>query len=180
MGDTGAMIQASMFEALFERRLKPTGAFLQDLIQAGYDPARPEVQYPESVLINCIEVARRHAFPELSPKDGEFKVGQELSDGFLGDTLAGKVMAAAMPLVGPERIIRSLPRRFKSGTDGEVPEVEQLGERHWRVVMGRNATPHMVAGAIQAALSRTGVTANVEVERAHPRCILVATWTLRD
>ena len=180
MGDTQAMIQGSMFEALFERRLKPSGAFLQDLIQAGYDPSHPEVEYPEAVLINCVEVARRHAFPELPPKDGEFRVGQELSDGFLGETLAGKVMSAAMPLVGPERIIRSLPRRFKSGTDGEAPEVEQLGERHWRVLMGRNATPFMVAGAIQAALARTGVDAKVEVERANPKCVLVATWAARD
>ncbi|HLT29814.1 MAG TPA: DUF2378 family protein [Myxococcaceae bacterium] len=177
MGDTGAMIQGSMFEALFERRLKPDGAFLQDLVQAGYDPSHPEVEYPEAVLIRCIEVARRHAFPELSPKDGEFRVGQELSDGFLGDTLAGKVMAAAMPLVGPERIIRSLPRRFKSGTDGEAPDVQQIGDRQWRVEMGHNATPYMVAGAIQAALARTGVEARVEVERAHPKCVLLATWS---
>lgn len=175
MGDT-AKIQGSMFEALFERRFKPSGAFLEELVRAGYDPAHPEVEYPEQVLVDCVEIARRHVFPELSPREGEFRVGQELSDGFLGETLAGKVMAAAMPLVGPERIIRTLPRRFKSGTTGESPEVQQLGERQWRVLMGRNVTPHMVAGAIQAALARTGVEAKVEVEKANPSCVLLASW----
>jgi len=153
-------IQGSMFEALFERRLKPTGAFLEALERAGYDMAHPEPEYDPAVFTRCIEIARAHAFGAMPRREGIFRVGMELSEGFFAETIAGRVSAAALPLIGPARMIKTLSRRMRSGTTRGEVQVDELGDRRWRVTFPElNPMPEFLAGALQAALERTGVRA---------------------
>lgn len=164
MANETERIQGSMFEALFERRLKPTGRFLEDLARAGYDMSNPKPEYDASVFSRCIDIAREHAFADVPRREGIFRIGMALSESYFADTISGRIIAVALPLVGPGRMIKTLPRRMRTGTSKGEVQVDELGERRWRVTMMEvNQFPELVAGALQASLTRTGVSAKAQV-----------------
>lgn len=182
MAEASERIQGSMFEALFQRRLKPTGDFLEALRRAGYDLAHPEPEYDEAVFQRCLEIAREHAFSDVSRREGLTRLGSELVDGYFEETIAGKVVAAALPLVGPERMVKTLPRRMRTGISdlGEV-RTEELGERRWKVAFpDKNPMPEFVAGALQRTMERTCSNPRVTVQydvRSHTE--LIVEWDLK-
>ncbi len=165
----------SIFEALFQRALKVDQKFAEDLRRIGYDPVRPEPKYPTVVFERALDVAHRHAFPGLSPQEADWRLGGLLSENWF-ETLLGKVVAVGLPLLGAERVVATLPRRFKMGADVGCA-VEKLGDRHWVVKLEDGTRPELVAGALEAALKRTRVAPTLRVEgRGAQGCSIVITW----
>jgi uncharacterized protein (TIGR02265 family) len=177
---TEPTIQGGIFEGLFERKLQPTGAFAEQLREAGYDLKRPEPQYPFSVFVRCLEIARQNLYPGKSREEGDFLLGEQLSEGYFDGTIAGKVASVALHLVGPDRVMKGLPSRIRMGVDSPPPACEQVGERHWRVTFAeRDALPDLAAGSICVTLRRTGVEPKITVVRSGPHPVLDVTWTAK-
>ncbi len=176
--DRESMSEGSLFEALFERVLKPTGAFADELRRIGYDPAKTLAKYPTRVWLEAVEIACRFAFPGLARPQAMRRVGRTVVEGFLG-TLVGKVIGVGIPLIGPERAIMRLPTYISAGRKDLEIEVTMEAKRRARVVVvDAFAVPEFMAGVIEAGMEKAGVTAKVEiVEVALPRYQLGVSWS---
>jgi uncharacterized protein (TIGR02265 family) len=172
---SAAYVEGSILESLFQRALRPTGAFAEDLRKAGYDVDRPEPRYPLEVLSRTLAVACRHAYPGKTEPEALHALGLRFGAAFY-ETIIGKVIGATMPMLGPDRIIQSLPKRMKVGTDDPCT-VERVSERSWRIRVGPSIIPHFAAGAVDATLRHARVQSNVTVEGRDSRgATLLASW----
>ncbi len=160
-----SMVQSTVFEGLFRRALKPTPALVEELRRIGYDPERPKTEYPMPVWSDCLEAARRHVYPTLSRAEGMEALGRDFANGYL-ETIVGKVIGAALPLLGPARALRRLPNYFTTARTDVTLTVDMEGDRRARVrVADPYPMPEMLVGIIIAGLRKTGVEASVSIER---------------
>jgi len=158
------MTDNSAFEGMFARALKPTGQFLEELKAVGYDPAKPQIRYPSSVWSASLEVARRHCFASLARDEGMRALGRRFVEGWF-ETIAGRFMAAAMPLVGTAGVINRLPRYWATVRKDTKVEVHREDERRWRIVYrDAHLNPEFCAGIIQAAGKHTKSTHDVQLD----------------
>jgi uncharacterized protein (TIGR02265 family) len=172
-----SLTEVSVFEGLFIRAVQPTGAFLAALQAAGYDPARPELRYPTRVWHACVEVARRHLYPQLPEAEGFRTLGHVFMEGYY-QTLIGKVVGAAMPLLGPERSIQRIPRTWKASQPGLGVHVEKKGERHYLIRLEEQGMlADFCAGLLESAANPLSAKIRVDVvERGPAHCVLSARW----
>lgn len=172
------MTKASVFEGLFDRVLRPQGAFAEALRAAGYDPERRRSEYPTRLWHACLELARAHVYPGLTRDEAYHQLGRGLAQGYLS-TMIGALVASTLPLWGPEGLLRSLHRIWARGQPDVLVVTERMGTRHWRVLMkGRDVEPHLGAGTLERGLERTGargVRCEV-VEGSSTRFELRVTW----
>lgn len=159
-----ALVEWTIFEGLFKFGLKPQGQFQEDLRTAGLDLARPEPRYPIDVLERSLDVAARHAFGNLPREQAHRELGK-LSGEMFFETLVGKITGVAMPLIGADRVLASLPKRVQAGTN-EGCAVKQLGERRWEVRFGARTDPDFAAGNLEAALRKCKIEPKVAVQQA--------------
>ncbi|MEW5741513.1 MAG: DUF2378 family protein [Myxococcota bacterium] len=164
----GSTTNQSMFEALFDRRLKPGGAFADELRAAGYDSAHAVPVYPTQVWVRCLEIARAHRWPTHSIPDAYREIGREFTEGFL-ETLPGKLVAAALKFMSPASFVRRLAGYFRLGRGDEKLVMEITRD----VAGAIDATVHnpstvpgdFVAGMIDAAFRRMNVKWTVSVDQ---------------
>jgi uncharacterized protein (TIGR02265 family) len=170
-------VQQSIFEGLFVKMLKPTGAFAEDLLRAGYDLKRQERIYPESVFKACVRIACRHVYPGMEEGAAMRLLGRRFIEGFF-DTIAGRIVAVSLPVLGPVGLIRRLPRLWAMGTKGIKAEVREVTARQWLIeVHSRNAMGDFDAGFVSYLLERMGVDPKVEVtERREEYTVLSVSW----
>jgi uncharacterized protein (TIGR02265 family) len=170
-------VQQSIFEGLFIKMLKPTGEFADDLLRAGYDIKRQERFYPESVFKACVRVACKHVYPGMAEGEAMRLLGRRFIEGFL-DTIAGRIVAVSLPVLGPVGLIKRLPRFWAMGNKGLKVEVRQESARHWFVVIhSHNALGDFDAGFVSYLLERMGVEPKVEViERLEAYNTLSVSW----
>lgn len=176
----GSVTNHNMFEALFERRLKPEGAFADALLRAGYDRASPKRRYPTSVWIACLEVARRHGCSATTREEAYRQLGREFAEGFL-TTTAGALIAAALPFMSPQAFINRLASYFRISREDErlTFDVVEEGAGLSRVVVHNPAAVPgtFVAGLIETALGRIPVEVSVEVRQSSEADYeLIARW----
>jgi len=166
-----ARIAVNTFEALFLKALQVEGPVVAELKAVGFDVARLEPSYDVTVWRAALDVAGRHAYPDLSRDQADYQLGARLVDGYF-DTLVGKVMLAAFPLLSAEALCKRLPRYFASGIDNveKLPELEALGPGHFRVTLfGDGGVPWFTCGAIDAVLARKQVQPRSTVADVQPR-----------
>ena len=109
---TGDVDQA-LFEGLFGRAIEVDATLAATLKTHGYDGSRAVDRYPGHVLAACIEAARAHVHPGLPAEEGLRQLGQAFVKGFR-ETILGKVVTTALPILGPARFLPRLPGRFRS------------------------------------------------------------------
>lgn len=158
----------SMFEALFDRRLKPTGAFAERLKQAGYDPQQPQLKYPTSVWKRCVDLARAERWPDL-PTDEAFRaIGREATLGFF-ETLPGELITAALPFLTPVGFLEKVQNYFRLGREdsGLTFEVLEATDGFARCHLHNPAEVHggFVAGIIDVAFTKLGLEYELEVKQ---------------
>ncbi|MBF5045450.1 DUF2378 family protein [Aggregicoccus sp. 17bor-14] len=176
-----SVTRGTAFEGMFVRALQPTGRFAEQLRAAGYDPAQPaRADYPTRVWQACLDVARQHTFPQLSRAAGEHRLGQLFIEGFF-QTLAGKMLGATLPMLGPDTVMQKLKRAWASSQPNVEVTPVQLGERHWSVTLReRGILADFCGGLIAGILLRTRVQPEVTVtERAETHCVLSVRWTAK-
>lgn len=174
-----SMAQGSMFEALFNRGLHPEGAFADALREVGYDVLHPRPEYPTPVWVKALEVARRHAFPQDSVAAAYRKLGRQFTDGFLS-TLAGKVVAVALPFMNAESFLKRMPRYMQLGRSDVSMEVElQPGGRaaRARLVDPFGVPAEFMAGVLEVGLEKVRSPGRVEATTLDAtRYELALTW----
>lgn len=146
----------ALFEALFERALEVSPELEKDLKAVGFDRQRPRARYPSRVLFDALEVARRHHMPMHQPDDGMRQLGHAFVSGFR-ETILGKVMTAALPLLGPRVLLSKVPGRLQRLRSDMAVELKTLGEGHFAFDV-RDPVPvgTFFAGVVQAALGIAG------------------------
>ncbi len=132
MVDSESMTNHSVFEGMFDRALRPAGSFAVALRGLGYDPERPELWYPTVTWNRALDVSREHLFPELSREDADRELGRRFIEGFF-ETITGKFVKLALPLVGPEGMLRRLPRYYQPTQTGTEIEILEDGPRTLRL-----------------------------------------------
>lgn len=153
----------SAFEGLFQRALKPAGAFAEELRAAGYDLRQPRPKYPTRVWRDCLGVALRHVHAGKPPEQGMRLLGHAFIDGF-SDTIMGKLVSVALPLLGPDRITQKFPKYWEATRPGvKIETIVENANRRRLVFRDPHPMPDFVAGIIEAALERAGKPVQVEV-----------------
>ena len=172
----------TMFEALFDRRLKPTGAFADELRVAGYSLATAVPVYPTEVWTNCLEIARRHHWPQLSLADAYRAIGKEYTEGFL-ETMLGRMVLVALPFMTPRTFVRRLASYLRLGRNDAGLTFDLARDEEGSIdalVHNPAGVPgNFVAGLIDTAMLRfKGVQWTIEVEqRTRTDYTLLIRWT---
>lgn len=160
-----------MFEALFDRRLEPTGSFAADLKAAGYDPATATQKYPTEVWTRCLEIARSHRWPALSRAEAYRQIGREFTLGFM-ETIPGRLVSVALPFMSLDSFLKRLQSYFRMGREdtGLTFDIVERAKGLNRVEVHNPAEVPgtFVAGLIEIAIERMRVTASVEVLQKTP------------
>jgi uncharacterized protein (TIGR02265 family) len=150
MTATNAKTGHSVFEAMFDRVLRPTGDFAAALLRLGYDPARPELSYPTETWLKALDLAHQFVYPQLSSGEADRELGRRFFEGFL-ETITGKFVKLALPLVGAEGMLRRLPR-YCSSTQADIQvDLVDEGPKQVRVhFASRYSRPEFMAGLLEA------------------------------
>lgn len=161
-----SLTNQSMFEALFDRRLKPGGAFAEELKAAGYDPSTAKPKYPTAIWRRCLDVAHRHRWPALSESDAFRQIGREFTEGFL-ETIVGRLVAVTLPFMSVDSFLTRLASYFRMGREDSGLSFE-LVERKPGFAKAVAHNPagvpgSFVAGMIEIAFERLKREGTVEV-----------------
>lgn len=166
-----SLTNQSMFEALFDRRLKPTGVFADELKAAGYDPSRAQAKYPTETWTRCLALARQHVWPQLSEADAFRHIGREFTEGFL-ETITGRLVGAALPFMTPASFIKRLASYFRMGREdsGLTFDIVELAASSARIVVHNPAAVPgtFVAGMLDLMFVRVKRQGTVEVLQKTP------------
>lgn len=148
-------IPASVMEGLFVRGLHADGKLAEGLLSLGYDIRKPELNYPVLTYQRCVNLARQELFHHLSDEAAYRLLGRKLVTGFL-ETLVGRVVAVAMPMIGPARVVDRLPRYLAMMGRGEMTvTMTPVSERARRVYLpDRYNRPEFLAGCLEVGLER--------------------------
>ena len=149
----------SVFEGLFTNVLKPKGKFVEDLVAVGYDPQHPERTYPTRIWVNAVKVACRHACPGMPEGEALNRLGRLYIGGFL-DTIIGRLIGVSLQVLGPEAIIKRLPRWAAMGATGIEITLLQQGPSEWKATW-KDAYPlaEFLTGILQGGGERAGISA---------------------
>lgn len=173
----GSTTNHSMFEALFERRLKPSGAFAEELRAAGYDALATEATYPTEIWTTCLEIARKWLWAPLPVADAYRAMGRVFGEGFL-ETAEGRLLAEAIGHMSPARFVQRIAIYLRLGrNDTQLTFDLTRDEPGWIDAQVHNpaAVPGtFVAGIIEAAYARMGVTWKMTVDQRTPTDYVMA------
>jgi uncharacterized protein (TIGR02265 family) len=126
------MIMGMILEGMFALALPQEPAFVLRILQAGFDPRAVRSQYPRDVFNRCMDIAGQHFYPSLSSASADWELGRRFYDGYM-KTMAGKVAALTLPLMGPERLLRRYPTAIKMDPGPMVLTSVPLEPRRWRL-----------------------------------------------
>lgn len=154
-----------MFEALFDKRLKPQGAFEAELRKAGYDASRTRTSYPTEVWHQCLELAVTHATPGQDRPKALQWLGREFCLGFF-QTLPGRLVKGSLQFMRPPTLLRRFATYLRMGREDVSFELVEERERGAR---GRVHNPtgnraYFIAGTLEVGLEQMGVAPRVTVE----------------
>jgi uncharacterized protein (TIGR02265 family) len=154
--------QGSMFEGLYVKVLKPTGAFRDDLAKAGFDLHALRPEYPMDVWVACLDVTAKHLHPTLKRFAAWRLIGRDFITGFL-DTIVGRLVAVALPFLSPKTFIDRSPRFLRMGVKELQAVVEWKGPRQAVVTLDgpHDGSGHLLAGVVEVCLERLQVTPTV-------------------
>lgn len=149
-----------MFEGLFVRALAvdPSGAFGADLRAAGYDLKGHEARYDIKVWSDCVDVATRHVYPELSRDEAWVRLGRRFIEGYF-HTFIGGAIAAVLPFMSASRFVERIPSFLRTGLGGITADVDFTGPH--AAVLTMNG-PHersalFLSGVLDVCFERLGV-----------------------
>jgi uncharacterized protein (TIGR02265 family) len=106
-------VSHAVFEALFARAVPVSVELARELKACGYDVERPEAGASGDVFTACVEAARRSVHPTRAPDEGQRELGRAFVNGFR-ETILGRVVTTALPVLGPSRFLPRIPGRLAS------------------------------------------------------------------
>jgi uncharacterized protein (TIGR02265 family) len=157
-------VAGSAFEGLFVRALPPEPAFHADLKAVGVDVEKLLPQYPVTVLLEAMAVARRHFFPRHTVQQADWQLGRLFTQGFL-NTRVGRAMGVMLPILGTARLLDRIERNFAKARPDVRVTVQVVGTTE-RLLLFEDvaATADFSGGIIEAGQERARVQVKVTVE----------------
>lgn len=128
----------------------------------GTDGALPSVVSVEQ-YVELMRWGARTFFATLSPGKGLYEVGFRLFPGYR-KTLLGSLQLAALPLLGPHRLIQKAPELFGRNAPFGKRTVHQLGPTRYRLEFRGIPIPaEFYCGAMSSALQMSGAGGRCQV-----------------
>ncbi len=157
----------SMFEGLFVRSLKPTGAFKEALKARGYDLDRQLPRYPMKVWVDCLDLASAELYPGLALPQAWEQLGRSFIEGYFR-TPVGKMISTTLPFLNPKLFVGRVPRFMTTGMDHADLALEWQGEKQAVLTLRDVArlSSHLMAGVLAVCFERMKV-APVKFEVKH-------------
>lgn len=146
-------VDQALFEGLFGRALEVDATLASALMTHGYDTRRPlHARYAGQVFATCVEAARAHLYADVPPDEGLRQLGLAFVGGFR-QTILGKVVTTALPILGPARFLPKLPGRFRS-VRSDASVVVDVTSPHTATLVFTDPLPlgPFFAGVVEAAL----------------------------
>lgn len=146
-------VDQALFEGPFKRALEVDATLASALLAHGYDTSRPvHHRYPGHVFAACVEAARAHLHAEVPPDEGLRQLGLTFVGGFR-ETILGRVVTTALPILGPARFLPKLPGRFRS-VRSDATVVVEVTSPHTATLVFTDPLPlgPFFAGVVEAAL----------------------------
>jgi uncharacterized protein (TIGR02265 family) len=161
---TAHPVAGSAFQGLFVRALPPEPDFHADLKAVGVDVEKLLPQYPVTVWLEALAVARRHFFPGHTVQQADWQLGRLFTQGFL-NTMVGRAMGVMLPMLGPARLLDRVERNFAMARPDVRVTVQVVGETE-RLLLFKDVAPQpdFSGGVIEAGQERARVQAQVTVE----------------
>ncbi len=176
---TMALVEGSLFEALFVKALKPTGAFADELLVLGVDVKSIAARYESEQWVKAQLLAAKYAFGHLPEAKAHRMVGRALLEGFL-KTLVGRLIEVAIPFMNPQQFLLRAPRFMRMGSPSEVVTATVVDDTHVQLTVRPRIGTHAAAyaGVLEVGLERLNCIADVQVASDSPEHIeLLAGWT---
>jgi uncharacterized protein (TIGR02265 family) len=126
--------------------------------QAEFGTHIGQPSYPLSVALRLIDWAAVAAYPDLPLSEARRRRGREGLLVWRQQSILGRVMTAAFPVMGLERILRRVPQNISALTNFGTRWVVQEGPQHWWYCTSDDPTPpDFTAGMLDALAELTGV-----------------------
>jgi uncharacterized protein (TIGR02265 family) len=152
-----ATTRHTVFDALFLHLLQPQGAFKDELRAAGYDPDRPLLRYPTSVLLATLDIAARHVYPELPREEAHRTLGRRFADRYLA-TVLGRLTRKVVLALGADKFLMQIPRIVPISSTGVTVAVKRVGPGEFQLVYtGESQPPDFVAGALEGGAEDSSI-----------------------
>jgi len=157
-------VAGNAFQGLFVRALPPEPAFHADLKAVGVDVEKLLPQYPLTVWLEAVAVARRHFFPGHTVQQADWQLGRLFTQGFL-NTMVGRALGVMLPMLGPARQLDRVERNFALARPDVRITVQVVGESE-RLLLFKDVAPmaDFSGGVIEAGQERAQARAEVTVE----------------
>lgn len=156
-------VDGSFFEGLFNRVLKPEGAFKTKLRLAGCDVDRLEPKYEEEVFGRALRIAAEFAFPGDPIYLAHRRIGHALVEGYF-ETILGSVTASMIRVLGVRGTLARFAQLWHVPQPGMEISAELESPGQWLVrFKNRVMTAELVAGIVETALGRADPSARVEI-----------------
>jgi uncharacterized protein (TIGR02265 family) len=180
-GADDSVTEGSLFEALFAHGLVPAGDFKAELLRVGVDVDRLKGRYTGREFRDALEVARRHVHPQLRDDEAYRLLGRLLMVNFL-NTLVGRVLGVALPLMHAKSFLERTPRFIRMGRPQvKVRVVAVPGEAQAMDVSVEDPSdipPGVLLGIAEVGLERVAAVPHIEVTaRAAGRFTMRVRWS---
>lgn len=112
-------------------------------------------------------LARQHLYPTLSEDAGRAELGRAFARGFQ-QTMIGRVISVAIPLLGPAGYLKRFPSHMKMSEASGLTVVE-VGPKAFRLEFRQTpVVPGFLAGLLESGVRATRVVPRVVLRRLEP------------
>jgi uncharacterized protein (TIGR02265 family) len=135
----------------------PLTATQQAALQAEFGPAFGQPTCPLALQLHLLDWIAAVAYPDLPRAEARRQHGRASTVAWSQRAILGRVLMAAVPLMGLERVLRRLPQHMSGLTNFATRTVYRQGPGHWWYTASDDPTPpELTAGALDAVGEATG------------------------
>jgi uncharacterized protein (TIGR02265 family) len=146
----------------------PLTARQQAAFQAEFGAVLGQSTHSALTMVRIIDWVAAVAYPDLPPAEGRRRHGKAGMLVWSRETILGRVMTAALPLMGLERALRRLPQNMGGLTNFATRTVYREGPGHWWYATSDDPSPpEWIAGVTDALAEFTG-TRQLQIQWATP------------
>jgi uncharacterized protein (TIGR02265 family) len=158
----------------------PLTAHQQAAFQAEFGPVLGQPTHSPAVMSRVLDWIAAVAYPDLPPSAARRRQGHVGTLAWSQRSILGRVLMAAVPLMGLERVLRRLPSNMGGLTNFATRTMYCAGPGHWWYTASDDPTyPDFTVGAIDALGALTGarqLTIQWDTPSTHERVYEIR-WT---
>lgn len=143
----------------------PDPQVVQAFLDSGIDVRkRLQVAYPAEQYSTLMARLAEARFPQASPDERFLLLGRAFMEGYQ-QTLMGRALLKLLSVLGPRRVLMQTTRSFRSGNNYARAQVEEVAQRHFRMMVSPVNHPGWHVGIVTSGLQHAGAK-NVRMELA--------------